>query len=95
MIIKTIVPNIGEPMYYIGKPVTNGVGTSIGSISEVKVDGDHLELTMDVQGVYSKPDRDIIILNNDARSFKVNVPPVFILNFVKSGFIFSLPVMQS
>ena len=59
MIIKTIVPKLGDAMYYLGKPVTNGIGTRIGSITEVKEDGDQLELIMDVQGVYSKPDRDM------------------------------------
>lgn len=63
MIIKTIVPKLGESMYYIGKPVSNGVGTRIGSISEVIDQGDHYELIMDVQGVYSKPDRDMYSCN--------------------------------
>ena len=58
MIMKTLVPKIGDSMYYIGKPVTNGVGTRIGSITEVNEIDDHYELVMDVPGVYSKPDRD-------------------------------------
>lgn len=49
MIIKTIVPKLGDSMHYLGKPVTNELGVRIGSISEVKDEGDHYELTMDVE----------------------------------------------
>jgi len=48
MIIKTIVPKIGEPMHYLGKPVNNDAGVRIGGITDVvEVDG-HYELTMDI-----------------------------------------------
>jgi hypothetical protein len=59
MIIKTIVPKLGDSMYYVGKPVTNGVGARIGSVSEVIDEGDHYELIMDIPCVYSKPDKDM------------------------------------
>lgn len=59
MIIKTIVPKLGEAMHYLGKPVTNGVGARIGSITEVVEDGDCLILFMELHGVYSKPDSDL------------------------------------
>lgn len=58
MIIKTIVPKIGEAMYYLGKPVTNGVDGRIGSIIDIIEDGDHFILIMDVPCVYSKPNKD-------------------------------------
>ena len=58
MIIKTIVPKLGDTMYYLGKPVTDGIGKRIGSISEVIDDGDHYTLIMDIPCVYSKPDSD-------------------------------------
>ena len=58
MIMKTLVPKIGDPIYYMGKPVTNGAGARIGSVTEVNEIDDHYELVMDVPGVYSKPDRD-------------------------------------
>lgn len=58
MIIKMIVPKLGEAMYYIGKPVMNGCGARIGGIIDVEEVDDHYELTMDVSGVYSKPDSD-------------------------------------
>lgn len=59
MIIKTLVPKLGEAMHYLGKPVTNGLGARIGSITEVKDVGDCYELMMDVPCVYSKPDKDM------------------------------------
>ena len=59
MIIQTIVPNLGDSMHYLGKPVKNGVGARIGSITEVKEDGDSLILIMDVPCIYSKPDKDM------------------------------------
>ena len=59
MIIKMIVPKLGEAMYYIGKPVMNGCGARIGGIIDVKEVDDHYELTMSLKGVYSKPDRDL------------------------------------
>lgn len=59
MIIKTIVPKLGTEMDYLGKPVKNGVDARIGSISEVVDVGDHYELIMVVETVYSKPDRDM------------------------------------
>ena len=49
MIFKTIVPKLGEVMYYLGKPVTNDEGIRIGSITDVKEDGDCLEITMNVE----------------------------------------------
>lgn len=59
MILKTIVPKLGDKMYYLGKPVTNGVGARIGSITDVVTVGDQYELTMDLQCVFYKPDHDM------------------------------------
>ena len=59
MIIKTIVPKLGEAIYYIGEPVMNGCGARIGGIIDVEEVDDHYELTMSLKGVYSKPDRDL------------------------------------
>lgn len=70
MIIKTIVPKIGDAMHYIGKPVNNGVGARIGSISEVKDEGDHYELIMDVPCVYYKPDNDMYSFEMGYRKIK-------------------------
>ena len=55
MIIKTIVPKLGEAHAYLGKPVTNECGVRIGSISEVKDVGDHYELIMNVSDDPFKP----------------------------------------
>ena len=46
MIIKTIVPKLGETFQYLGKPVTNEQGVRIGSIIDVKDAGDHYDLYM-------------------------------------------------
>lgn len=48
MIIKTIVPKVGEPFQYIGKPVIGLPRERIGSITDVIDVGDHYELIMEV-----------------------------------------------
>lgn len=53
MIIKTLVPKVGETFQYIGKPVTNELGVRIGSISEVVDAGDHYDIIMEIEGVHT------------------------------------------
>ena len=49
MIFKTVVPKLGDPMHYIGKPVHDENGLRIGSISDVIDDSDHFILIMNVE----------------------------------------------
>ena len=48
MIIKTIVPKVGEPFQYMGKPVLGVNRERIGSITDVIDVGDHYELIMEI-----------------------------------------------
>ena len=49
MILKTMVPKLGDQMHYIGKPVQNEAGVRIGSISDVIDDGYHFILIMNIE----------------------------------------------
>lgn len=49
MVIKTIVPKLCDGMYYLGKPVNDSNGVRIGSITDVKENGDQYELTMTME----------------------------------------------
>jgi hypothetical protein len=53
MIIKTIVPKLGDSMQYVGKPVKDDKGIRIGSITEVNDVGDCYELIMDIPAIHS------------------------------------------
>lgn len=48
MIIKTMVPKLGEIHSYLGKPVKDELGNRIGSITDVQEVDDHYELTMTI-----------------------------------------------
>jgi hypothetical protein len=53
MIIKTIVPKFGEPMHYIGKPVKDKDGNRIGGIVDAVLNGDCVEISMEIPNVYT------------------------------------------
>jgi HSP20 family molecular chaperone IbpA len=56
MIIKTILPNLGDVSQYLGKPVKDRDGNRIGGIVDVVADGDHIEVSMEIPGIYSEKD---------------------------------------
>jgi hypothetical protein len=56
MIVKTIVPGFGDPMYYIGKPVKDKNGVRIGGVVEAVQNGDCVEISMEIPGVYTEED---------------------------------------
>lgn len=56
MIIKTIVPKLGDSMQYLGKPVKDNNGIRIGSITDVDDEIDCYELTMDIPSIHSGTD---------------------------------------
>ena len=45
---KTIVPKLGDPIHYLGKPVTDENGNRIGSIIDIKEVDDTFELFMEM-----------------------------------------------
>lgn len=48
MIIKIIIPKLGDSMHYLGKPVFDEFGVRIGSIVDIKDVDEHYEAYIEV-----------------------------------------------
>lgn len=53
MTINTIVPKLGDPTHYLGKPVKDESGNRIGSITDVKENDDNFILIMSIDDKFN------------------------------------------